>query len=73
MSDDDWRFSTDEVGDTASADDTAATDDRPGEGVLGRTDGAFDDPEPQSIAAENVFFVLLGAATMVGIIALLVV
>ena len=78
-SDDDWRFDTDEVGETPSHDDTAADAEadadrqRTGEGVLGRNDGASDDPEPQSVAAENVFFVVLGAMTMVGIIALLVV
>ncbi|MFC5970674.1 hypothetical protein ACFPYI_04945 [Halomarina salina] len=86
-SDDEWRFATDEVGETATQDDRPdeRTDERTvdghadadrrqtGEGVLGRNDGEFADPEPQSVAAENVFFVVLGAMTMVGIIALLVV
>jgi hypothetical protein len=44
-----------------------------GEGVAGTTDADLDDPEPQPVTAENVFFVVLGAATMVGIVALLVV
>lgn len=78
MSDDDeWRFSTDDVGPEASVDDEHG-ERRPdgeaqGEGVLGQNDGEFADPKPQSVAAENVFFVVLGAMTMVGIIALLVV
>ena len=75
-SDDDWRFDTDDVGDVDSSDEHSnrAGDRTPsGEGVLGTTDAESGDPEPQSIAAENVVFVLLGAATMVGIIALLVV
>ncbi|MWG35467.1 DUF7312 domain-containing protein [Halomarina oriensis] len=78
MSDDDeWRFSTDEVGPEAStADerrDSTADGESEGEGVLGRNDGAFADPEPQPVTAENAFFVLVGAVTMVGIFALLVV
>lgn len=78
MSDDDeWRFGTDEVGPDASADDERRDrefgDEPQGEGVLGRNDGAFADPEPQPVTAENAFFVLVGAVTMVGIFALLVV
>lgn len=75
-SDDGWRFDTDDVGDADAPDERSnREEDRTpsGEGVLGTTDAAFGNPEPQSVAAENVFFVLLGAATMVGIIALLVV
>jgi hypothetical protein len=87
--DDGWRFDIDEVGDdgepSAGSDERPAggedarsaagdAEHAPrGEGVAGTTDAGLDDPEPQPVTAENVFFVVLGAATMVGIVALLVV
>ena len=88
MSDDDegWRFGIDEVGgddpDADAADgrtepwataDEDADGESQGEGVAGTTDRGLPNPEPESVTAENAFFVLLGAATMAGIIALFVV
>lgn len=61
-----WRFGIDEVGPDSGEDGEEGN-------VLGSADAALEDPEPGSPTAENAFFVILGAATIIGIIALLVV
>jgi hypothetical protein len=63
-----WRFGIDEVGPDSDDDGEEGEEGN----VLGSTDAALEDPEPGAPTAENAFFVLLGAATIIGIVALLV-
>lgn len=64
--DDGWRFGLDDVGP-----DATEADGRDEDAVLGSTDDALGDPDPGSPTVENAFFVVLGVAAMIGVIALL--
>jgi hypothetical protein len=67
--DDGWRFGLDDVGPDATEADGRDEDGN----VLGSTDDALDDPEPGSPTVENTLFVVLGVASMIGVIALLLI